>query len=166
MNNSNLKIPNVDSVKVKNLRKNGYNNILEWLDNDNNLYIGRQMRISVKRDTYKGQKSNDKYTIYDNDKSKPLLVIIKKSIWHNPFNKKLMLKYGRDNIVQFYNKYLLNDESLKNDLDKKEYKKLPKINLINELNNLNGKNLGCWCLPLKCHGHILQSLFKKFILKK
>ncbi len=158
---NNLNIPTLDNVKVKFLRKNGYNNILEWLDNENNVYIGRRMRICVKRDTYKGQKSNDKYIIYDKDKSKPLLlVIIKKSIWHNPINNKIMLKYGRDKGIEFYKKYLLNDGTLINELDEKEYGKLPKINLLNKLNELNEKNLGCWCAPSFCHGHIIQSLFR------
>ena len=52
MNNSNLKIPNVDNVKVKFLRKNGYNNILEWLDNDNNVYIGRRGIVFIDKERF------------------------------------------------------------------------------------------------------------------
>lgn len=32
---------NVINVKVTQLRKNGYNNLIEWLDNPDHVYIGR-----------------------------------------------------------------------------------------------------------------------------
>ena len=30
--------------------------------------------------------------------------------------------------------------------------------LLESLHELKGKTLGCWCIPLKCHGHVLAEL--------
>jgi len=37
--------------------------------------------------------------------------------------------------------------------------------LINNLSELEGKTLGCWCHPLKCHGDVLIELLnnRKFL---
>jgi len=162
MNKTNKNIPTIDNVRVSCLRQKGINNILEWLDNHNNIYIGRKMRIYVKRDTLKAQISNKKYTIIDNDKTKStVLVIIKQSIFHNPFNKKLIKKYGEWQGI--YKKYLYNNKELETLIEKKDYKKLPKINLLEKLKLLQGKNLGCWCSPKSCHGDVLIDAFSKCI---
>lgn len=60
------------------------------------------------------------------------------SKWANPFKVE---KYGRDECLQKYEEYILNTPELKN-----------------SLNELNGKILGCWCFPQKCHGDVLVKL--------
>ena len=32
-------------IKVSNLRKNKYNNLRQWIENKNNIYVGRYGRI-------------------------------------------------------------------------------------------------------------------------
>jgi hypothetical protein len=32
---------------------------------------------------------------------------------------------------------------------------------MNDLHELNGKELGCWCKPDKCHGDILIKLYNE-----
>ena len=59
-----------------------------------------------------------------------------KSLWCNPFSVK---KYGRAECLKLYKEYIRNDKNLYNNLDK-----------------LHNKTLGCWCVPEKCHGDILQ----------
>jgi hypothetical protein len=58
---------NTVCIKVKNLRKLGYNNVEEWLHEENNIYIGRYMRIFI-----------DKTRVFH----------IKGSKWGNPFSIK------------------------------------------------------------------------------
>lgn len=64
----------------------------------------------------------------------------KKSIWANPFSIK---KYGLDTCLQLYEEYIKNNKSL-----------------YYRLSELEGKELGCWCKPNKCHGDILIKLLK------
>ena len=156
----------VDNVKVSYLRKKGYRNILEWLDTPGNMYIGRKMRISVKRSSLRGQVSNDKYTIYDNNKSKStVLVIIHQSEFHNPLSsKKLIKKYnGWKNTYQLY---INNDPKLKEILDESDFNKLPDIDFKRIIYKLKNKNLGCWCSPNPCHGDVLKEFYKIRLLNK
>ena len=67
----------------------------------------------------------------------------KQSKWHNPFNVK---KYGRDECLRLYEAHLRDS------------------GLINEIEELRGKNLGCWCVPERCHGDILLDALKKSML--
>lgn len=71
----------------------------------------------------------------------------KSSIWHNPF------RIGKDGtraeVMQKYNVYMT--EKLKQS-----------VALQKELLKLKGKNLGCWCHPLPCHGDILLRLIKRY----
>jgi hypothetical protein len=62
----------------------------------------------------------------------------KASKWANPYPSKI---YGRQKCLELYEKYIL---------DNKE--------LLSQLHELRGKNLGCWCKPLECHGDILTKL--------
>lgn len=62
------------------------------------------------------------------------------SKWHNPFSVK---KFGIDQCLAKYEDYIRNNE-----------------NLWNSLSELNGKQLGCWCAPGPCHGHILVKLLQ------
>ena len=65
------------------------------------------------------------------------------SIWANPF------KTGRDGtreqVLEKYRDYIIKKVE-RNELD---------------LNQLQGKVLGCWCKPNKCHGDILNELLTK-----
>lgn len=63
------------------------------------------------------------------------------SKWGNPFNVK---KYGRDECLRLYEQYI---------------RKHP--TLYDELEELVGKELGCWCHPQGCHGHVLVRLLEE-----
>lgn len=72
------------------------------------------------------------------------------SIWHNPYpvavpGKKYKDRYTREESMKLYKQYILSNP-----------------NLMSKLNQLNGKILGCWCKPLKCHGDILAELIKEY----
>ena len=60
------------------------------------------------------------------------------SKWKNPFSVK---KYGREKSLQLYEEYIKNNEEL-----------------CSQLHELEGKVLGCWCHPDRCHGNILIEL--------
>ena len=64
------------------------------------------------------------------------------SKWGNPFH------VGRDGsrqaVILRYYKYLMNNKQL-----------------VDSLHELKGKNLGCYCAPLACHGDILIKLANK-----
>eukprot|EP00287_Rhodomonas_sp_CCMP768_P028793 CAMPEP_0202839628 /NCGR_PEP_ID=MMETSP1389-20130828/53247_1 /ASSEMBLY_ACC=CAM_ASM_000865 /TAXON_ID=302021 /ORGANISM="Rhodomonas sp., Strain CCMP768" /LENGTH=267 /DNA_ID=CAMNT_0049516125 /DNA_START=11 /DNA_END=813 /DNA_ORIENTATION=+ len=60
------------------------------------------------------------------------------SKWANPFPVKT---HGRDGCLDKYKKYI--EESPL---------------LLSALPELEGKNLGCWCHPEPCHGHVLRTL--------
>lgn len=71
------------------------------------------------------------------------------SKWHNPYivmkkNEKIndngKKKYTLDESLDKYREYVLNTD------------------LVNQLNELDGKILGCWCKPDRCHGDILKEL--------
>lgn len=61
------KIYNTQCLKVKELRTKGYKHLEEWIDNSNNIYVGRSGRIFIHE--------NGNKRIYHYKKSK----------WANPF---------------------------------------------------------------------------------
>lgn len=63
------------------------------------------------------------------------------SIWYNPFTSK---KYGREKCLELYEQYIRSNKEL-----------------LSKLHELKGKELGCWCKPLACHGDILIKLIKE-----
>ena len=63
------------------------------------------------------------------------------SKWANPFSVK---KYSRDEVITMYEEYIRQ-----------------KPELMNSLHELKGKELGCWCKPLACHGDVLIKLLKE-----
>ena len=74
----------------------------------------------------------------------------KDSIWANPFK---IGKHGdRSEVLKKYENYIL--------------QKIISDNLENDLLSLQGKNLGCWCFPEKCHGEILRDLISKKLSEK
>lgn len=73
----------VINVKKKNLNSIGYQNIKEWLECEDNVYIGRYMRINVDGKLH----------------------YIPGSIFKNPFTLK---QYTRSESLHMYENYLLN----------------------------------------------------------
>jgi len=67
----------VINIKKEHLKKKGYDNLEHWLENENHIYIGRNMSFYV-----------------------PGAV---KSKWANPYSVK---KYGRDECLKLYKKYV------------------------------------------------------------
>jgi hypothetical protein len=74
----------------------------------------------------------EKYDIYIGRPSK----------WGNPF--KIGKDGTREEVIEKYWNYILKNKKL-----------------LSELNELEGKVLGCWCKPEKCHGDILVELLKE-----
>ena len=72
----------VINVRAYNLRKIGYQNISQWMDDPNNVYIGRGgfINIGSKRFGYKS------------------------SIWANPF--KITEKDDRESVIAKYREYI------------------------------------------------------------
>lgn len=82
----------------------------------------------------------DKYDVYIGRGSK----------WGNPYSHKTGTSAtykvsSRDMAISKYREYILNGIGR---------------NLINELHELDGKTLGCYCKPYKCHGDVLVELYK------
>ena len=63
------------------------------------------------------------------------------SIWGNPY--KIGKDGNRDEVIEKYRKYIL-----------------ARPELINRLSELEGKVLGCWCRPARCHGDVLIELIE------
>lgn len=69
------------------------------------------------------------------------------SKWANPF---VIGKDGtRDEVLAMYEEYI---------------ELVPE--LLAALHELEGKTLGCWCHPQKCHGDVLVKLYKKHVKSK
>ncbi|XP_021369298.1 uncharacterized protein LOC110460616 [Mizuhopecten yessoensis] len=66
------------------------------------------------------------------------------SKWGNPFKK-----LERDEAVIRFEEHIRASPSL-----------------MAELDELKGKNLGCWCHPLSCHGHVLVRLLEEKLAKE
>ena len=60
------------------------------------------------------------------------------SKWRNPFSVK---KYGRDECLRRYEEYIRSTPAL-----------------YDALSELDGKILGCWCHPERCHADVLLHL--------
>lgn len=105
----------VVNVKKKYLLERGIMDFEEWNSLPNTVYIGRNMSFYVKGTN--------------------------KSKWANPFSVK---KYGREECLEKYREYILNNQEL-----------------YSQLSELEGKELGCWCYPEKCHGNILIEEMEK-----
>lgn len=75
------------------------------------------------------------------------------SVWGNPFP----VAKPNTNNTQTSTRYTL-DESLR--LFRQHIESSPE--LIKRLSELDGKVLGCWCKPSRCHGDILKELVEKY----
>jgi len=140
-NNMKTKVVN---VKVKYIKSLGFNNLKEWCENDNNIYIGRKGIVFVDTDKIdkNGKKIKERYPKCN-------------SIFANPFKVKKNKNGDGDNRNQAVGDY---EEYIK--------KKIENENLYEELLSLEGKNLGCWCKEMDkyvgCHGDVLLKLLKNY----
>jgi len=66
-------------LRVSEIRKEGYDNLEEWMKNENNVYVGRSGRIFIKENGinrifhYKGSKFGNPFKVKDNPSLKTLL---------------------------------------------------------------------------------------------
>lgn len=70
---------------------------------------------------------------------------ISKSVFANPFDKN---ELGREEAVVHYKMYLY-----RRYLEDKKFRKA--------LHGIEGKTLGCWCYPERCHGEVIVDLLNK-----
>lgn len=82
---------------------------------------------------------NQPYDVYIGRENKTFG--LKASKWANPFV--IGPDGSRDEVLAKYENWLLEHPEL-----------------LNQLSELDGKTLGCWCHPQKCHGDILIKLLK------
>lgn len=130
----------VVNCKVKYIRALGFNNLKEWCDDENNIYIGRKGIVFVDTDRIdeNGKKIKERFPKYN-------------SLFANPFKVKKN-QDNRNEVVGNYEQYII--------------KKIENENLFEELLSLEGKNLGCWCKEpdkhVGCHGDVLLKLLKNY----
>jgi hypothetical protein len=116
------------NVKVSSIRPN-YDNLKEWMEYDNNIYIGRKGIVFVSDPDH-------------SDTNKKCRWPKKDSVWCNPY--KISKTMTREQSLIKYEEHLrmlLEDD-----------------NIMEEFKKLRGKTLGCWCHPEKCHGDIIIKL--------
>ena len=82
---------------------------------------------------------NSNYEIYIGRENKTYG--LKASKWANPFV--IGPDGSRDEVLKKYEEWIKNNPTL-----------------LKDLHELEGKILGCWCYPEKCHGDILKKLLK------
>jgi hypothetical protein len=81
-----------------------------------------------------------------NKRNPAYLYIGRGSKWGNPYV--MQTREDREKVIDKYEQMILSNQEL-----------------LGKLHELNGKTLGCYCYPLKCHGDILVKLFQeKFVL--
>ena len=80
-------------------------------------------------------KYKDEYDVYIGRGSK----------WGNPFQMKDSSQKERDRVCDEYEKYIVKQDNLMNDIGRELY----------------GKTLGCFCKPKRCHGDFLKLLADK-----
>lgn len=100
-----------------------YDNLKEFIEDGNNVYIGRSGRVNVDGSMFG----------------------FKQSIWNNPYS---ISEYGRKKCLKMYKQYII--------------QKIVDEKLYDELLELDGKMLGCWCSPEKCHGDILIKILRRY----
>ena len=127
----------VENIRVANLRKNGYNSLIDWLEDKNHVYVGRNMTFYVKG--------------------------AEKSEFANPFKVKTQSKIAQQG--NFANKKDYSN-GLSTSLEKYEEWLRDKCakdkDVKKRLLSLRGKVLGCWCKPAGCHGDVMAKLIQEF----
>eukprot|EP01083_Nonionella_stella_P009245 26730_1 len=164
-------MPRIVSLKTKELRKRGYNNVHEWLSDSKHLYIGRQrpkftnintneppntyvaINDSGKKILVRPYKQNNKWDptllsypvgTYVSKYGQIVEIEIPESKWHNPFKVKDI--HQRDQSVDRFKRYLLSNQQL--------------MSSLHELEHYT--ELGCWCKPAKCHGDTILAEYHKW----
>lgn len=117
------------SVKVASLRKAGYEDFEKWLEDPENVYVGRRGRIFI-------HGSNGSKRIFHFPGSK----------WQNPIV--VSKTTSRQMACEKFRKALLAG-SLKDEDGRP---------LREKLSELRGFRLGCWCKPDACHADVLAEL--------
>ena len=97
----------VENVKVKYIRPKGYNNLEEWVNDPNNVYIGRGGIVFI--NTINGKERFPKQS----------------SIWANPF--KIGKQYTRETCLVSYKNYIV--EKIKTEPNKYDLNTLKNKNL-------------------------------------
>ena len=120
----------VKNVKVKYIREEGYKDLQDWMEDPNNVYIGRGGIVFVKNK--------------DNPEKKERFPK-KASIWCNTFKLGKNCTSREDSLRLFKEHITSLIEG-----DPETY----------NLEELRGKNLGCWCHPDSCHGDVLLELLE------
>ena len=130
--NSILKM-SVVNVKVQYIKPLGFQNLKEWMEEPNNVYIGRAGIVFIKNE----EGVQERFPKVS-------------SVFANPFkiDKKLDKSKARNEVIQKYKIYIT-----------ERLEKEPE--LVKQLKSLKGKNLGCWCHPEPCHGDVLLELIDK-----
>lgn len=133
-----IEIPTTICLKIANLRKVYKDediNLEKWMQDDNNLYIGRRGRIFIKQKDgsskifhYPGSKWGNPYVVDDGKKKE------------GKRNNKI--KYDMETSLKLYTERIVNSD------------------LYDQLRELSGKKLGCFC-DRECHAKVLVELFKK-----
>ena len=166
-------MPKVVSLKIKELRKRGYNNVEEWLNKPGHVYIGRQMRIFIWTNDKSTEPTGTKVGYrYIKGKSQKILIRPDNNIKGKPFCDKLLaypagsyVRYGQ--IIKcyiipespFHNPYKRSSNVIGNF---EEYLLKNKA-LLNKLSTLqNAKEIGCWCKPKPCHGDTILKYYHKW----
>jgi len=114
----------VVNCRVKNIRPD-YQNLKEWMRDDDNIYIGRAGVVFIDGQRYPKRSS----------------------AFCNPY--KIGAHGTRTSVLKKYRTYI--KARLESEPD-----------LVDELISMAGKNLGCWCAPEPCHGHILLRLIESY----
>ncbi len=120
------------NVRVANIRPM-YKDLKEWMEDENNYYIGRAGIVFVNTGKYHpdGKPIKERFPK-------------KNSKFANPYP---VTKFrSRETAVRLYKQHIA--------------KMLKEDRTIH--NELKGKTLGCWCYPELCHGHVLMDLVKRF----
>jgi hypothetical protein len=115
---------------------------LDWADSE---LIRKEEVLNGK--TVVANKKTDKALIQWAQENNLYVPIDRTSVWGNPF---IFPDDGtRNEVIKNYEWY---------------YEKKP--SLQSEINKLDGKVLGCWCYPEKCHGDIILNILNNTIIKE
>eukprot|EP01084_Bolivina_argentea_P202803 346429_1 len=172
-------MPKVVSLKLRELRKRGYNNVSEWLANPKHLYIGRQMNISI----YTHFKTIEPPgTKVSTNKNGTKILIRPYPIKNVPFDKHL-LSYPIGSYVdnngkivhlcfipqsKWHNPFKVKQQNTKEKrINQFKTYLLSNNILMTSLNELeNYTEIGCWCKPLSCHGDTILNEFHRHKIRQ
>ena len=131
---------NTVCLKVGSLRKTYRDeniSLKKWMEDPNNLYVGRQGRIFITYSDIDPNTGNKRREIFHYKGSK----------WQNPYKVgKKTGEYTLDQSLKLYREHVI------------------KTGLVNQLRELEGKTLGCFCDQSgDCHAKTLVSMYNEFV---